>query len=145
MRYNETRMLGYIRYKTKETLEEDPEFDGFFRISPKFCGKGTGLSAKEQEEALAELEKVGKVILRKENGITYAKAVVLNPKKQEKQTGKRRPSIRDKPENEAVRRWKKLSLHPPVYSHNMHIRDYLDEADLKYPDPEYWEGGEDDD
>lgn len=142
MNYDENQMLEYIEYLYKGMKKYDEHFNSYVRINPKKCEANKGINAQQQNRALHRLMDTGVIKGYQDYGSYYVKIV---KKMKHNQKHDSRPSIRDKPENEAVRRWKKLSLHPPVYSHNMHIRDYLDEADLKYPDPEYWEGGEDDD
>ena len=126
---DEIQMLKHIRIKMEKSYEVDPDFDGYAKINPDICERVTGLSMRDQQKALKALFSLGKIDGKQNGGDTYVKVLEMSPSKRAEY---------HKPRDEAERRWMKLACNPPTYQHDKNVVDYLEDADRRFKDPEWW-------
>lgn len=129
---NAIEMKTHIKYRSDRMLEISKDFDGFIKFDPYLCERNAKIKIQDQNAAIRELYEHGDIDGRRgENGEIYLKI------KQEKQE-KKAPPEWHRPRDEAGRRWMKLARNPPTYQHGKTVCDYLEEADRRFKDPEWW-------
>ena len=129
---NALEMKTHIKYRSDRMFEISKDFDGFIKFDPYLCERNAKIKIQDQNSAIRELYEHGDIDGRRgENGEIYLKI------KQEKQE-KKAPPEWHRPRDEAERRWMKLAYHPPTYQHDKNVVDYLEDADRRFKDPEWW-------